>query len=299
MCAHIPPHRAVLFVSVCAFVLLAAWYGWGASFISRTKVGDFKIGDTAPFIPGEELAHPYDVVPPSRFYVYLWQPGIRNAQCVYDECGRGGEMVATMRGWLWGSGFDEYGMRHYHLPSSVTSLVLVADANSAIVGIYPNATLTDVEKILKKHPDLADFGMLEGVRRLGPIEVGAPLPFRPTDMFEDVTAEEKENPKFYVYVVHETISSEDYCPYYECGGYIDMIYATGGAFDAFDHDNPEIIKKLGLSPHQVARGEITLIVVADADGAVVSIHPNKDMRDILTILNQHPDLADMRKIYPQ
>lgn len=293
-------HSRYIVVAVILTVFLVAALAQSSSRpLSVSKIGDFKIGSPAPYKPGDEIAHPYGVVPPSRFYVYLWQPGIRNAQCMYDECGRGGEMVATLRGWLWGSGLDELDTEYYHLPHSVTSLVLVADANSVIVGIYPNAMLFDLERILKKHSDLANLGMLKGIRQLGPIAVGAPLPFKPTNMFADITAENQRRPKFYVYVVHETINSERYCPYYECGGYIDVVYQAGGAFDAFDHDDPESIKKFGLSPHQVARGEVTLVVVADADGTIVSIHPNKDMRDLVTILSQHPDLTDMEKIYPQ
>lgn len=263
---------------------------------SEAHIGDFKLGDRAPYIPGDELHHPYKIIPPSRFYVYIWQPGFLSAQCVYEECGSGGEIVATMRGWLWGTGFER---EWFHLPTSVASIIIVADANSITVGIYPNARLSDLEKILKKHPDLADFGMLKGIRELGGLRVGAPLPFKPTHMFEGNASVPQQTPGFYVYVVHETINSERYCPYYECGAYIDAVYILGGAFDAFDHDNPDIIKKLGLSPNQVARGEITLVVVADADGTVLSIHPNKDMRDIITILAQHPDLADMKKLRPE
>ena len=151
---------------------------------------------------------------------------------------------------------------------------------------------------MKKHPDLADFGMLKGIRELGEVKVGGTLPFKPTHMFEDSKNVPEQVPRFYIYVVHET-GAGTYCPYYECGVYIDTVYIAGGAFDAFDHDDPEIIKKLGLSPHQVARGEVTAVIVADADGTVLAIHPNKDMRDIMTILSQHPALADLSKFYPK
>lgn len=292
--------RIAPLVVVAVFFAMVIVHSFAGPF-SVSAMGDFRIGKSGPDKPGDELFHPYGLVPPSKFYIYVRQPGIPYAQCVYEECGRGGEMVATLRGWLWGSGLDgdsdsKIWLADHQLPSSLTSLVIVADANASIVGIYPNADMSDVEKILKKHPDLADFGMLKGIRQIGEVMVGGPLPFKPTHMFEDSKNVPQQTPKFYVYVVHET-GAGSYCPYYECGAYIDAVYQAGGAFDAFDHDNPDIIKKLGLSPSQVARGEITAVIVADADGIITSIHPNKDMRDIFTILNQHPDLADTTKMY--
>ncbi|MFY9462840.1 MAG: hypothetical protein WAP52_01500, partial [Candidatus Sungiibacteriota bacterium] len=128
------------------------------------------------------------------------------------------------------------------------------------------------------------------VRRLGAIEVGAPLPFVPT-------GGTRENPKFYFLIIHETIKELPYCPYYECGAYIGFIDMLGGSFHSFDHDDPEIIKQLGLSPSHVARGEVTAVIIADADARIVSIHPNKDMRDVFTILSQHPELADVAALY--
>ncbi len=286
-----PACYAIIVIFIGAVSLAAVLIVRGmrySGFAARTQVGDFKIGTPAPFIPGEELTHPYHVVPPSRFYVYVWQPGLP-VPCVYEECGDGGEVVATLRGWLWGTDFDEFISEHYHLPR-LKSLVLVADRDSMIVGIYPDAQVSDIPRILKKHPELADFGLLAGVRRLGALEVGEPLPFT-------LTGKTRENPNFLFLIVHETIEEYPYCPYYECGTKINLIGMLGGSFHSFDHDSPEIIKQLGLSSHQVARGEITAVIIADADARIASIHPNKDMRDVFTILKQHPELVDMQKIY--
>lgn len=295
--AHTHRIRVVAFVLVVLGASLFAVTIRNAALVSKNTLGDFRIGGVAPDTPGENMAHPYSVVPPARFYVYLRHPDVRNAQCVYDECGRGGEIVATLRGWLHGSSLDDFNRAQLRLPPATKSFILIANADTVIVGIYPNADISDLPDILRKHPDLADFGMLKGVRQLGPIAVGAPLPFKPTHMFEGAEDMPDLTPRFYVYVVHETANSGGLCPYYECGTYVDAVYLTGGAFDAFDSGDGEILKKLGLSPSQVARREVTLVVVTDADGTVLSIHPNKDMRDIMTILTQHPDLADMRKLF--
>lgn len=277
-------------VFICAGLLVAVLMIWGnrySALASRTHVGDFEIGTLTPFVPGEELAHPYRVIPASLFYVYAWQSGLPT--CVYEECGDGGAMVATLRGWLLGTDLDEFVLEHYHLPP-LKSLVIIADRNSMIAGIYPDARISDVPGILKKHPYLANFSLLAGIRRLGALEVGAPLPFMPT-------GKTRENPKFYFLIVHETVKEFPYCPYYECGAQIDLINSLGGSFHSFDHQSPEIIKQLGLSPDKVARGETTAVVLADADARVVAIHPDKDMRDIFTIISQHPELADVKGLY--
>lgn len=279
----------VIMIFICAVVLLMALVIRGAqypAFASWTRVGDFTIGTSAPFVPGEKLAHPHRTVPASRFYVYAWQPGLPT--CVYEECGDGGAIVATLRGWLWGADFDDFARERYHLPP-LTSLIIVADRDSIITGIYPDARISDIPRILKKHPKLADFGILTGIHRLGALEVGAPLPFMPIDGT-------RKNPKFYFLIVHETVKEFPYCPYYECGTHIDLINRLGGSFHSFDHESPEIINQLGLSPDRVARGEATVVVMADAEARIVAIHPDKDMRDTLTILSQHPELTDVEAL---
>lgn len=45
----------------------------------------------------------------------------------------------------------------------VQSLVLVAQEDGALVGIYPNRGLKDVLPILRLHPDLADFSLLKDI----------------------------------------------------------------------------------------------------------------------------------------
>lgn len=219
-----PDMRKILLFSACAVGMLIGILALnGEHFREVSNIGDFKIGEPAPYRPGERISHSYGIVPPSKFYVYAWEPGL-SSQCVYEECGSGGEMVATLRGWLWGVDLSDTPREWYHFPSSLKSLIIIADTDSIIVGIYPNARLSDLEKILKKHPDLADFGMMKGIRELGGLRVGAPLPFKQTHMFEGVEGVPQQKPEFYVYVVHETINSERYCPYYECGAYIDAVY---------------------------------------------------------------------------
>ena len=264
-----------------------------ASFVQEeiiNEIGEFKIGDDAPFKPGDEIQHAYRKIPPSKFYVYLWSPNIEY-ECVYEECGKNGEIVASLRGWLGGIGTSYEELVPLVNSSKVRSLIVVAGKNSKVVGVYPNKDMPDIRDILAKHKDLADFNMLEGVPELGDLKLNSFLPFNPSEYVRKKFREDIKKPNYYLIAVHETISSERYCPYYECGVFLETIFDQSGWFLDFDHNNPEVIEKLGLNPSQVARGEITLIVVAYKNQKIVSIHPNKDMRDIYTILSQHSDLA--------
>lgn len=288
--------KSIIFFSALLLILTVVLYVHANKEISLeseeipNEIGEFRLGDKAPFRPGEKIQHIYHRIPPSKFYVYVWSPNIEY-ECVYEDCGKNGEIVASVRGWLSGAGtFYEESVPLVN-SSKVKSLILVADKNSRIVGVYPNKDMPDIPDILAKHKDLVDFDMLEGVKELDGLQLGSQLPFNPDNFIDQQFKEDVTDPKFYIIVVHETVSDEHYCPYLECGSTLDTIYHLGGWFVDFDHKNPEIIKKLGLDPSQVAKGEITLVVLADENKKIVSIHPNKDMRDIYTVLSQHPDLA--------
>ena len=254
---------------------------------SLISLGEFHLGCPATLKPGNKLLHGYKRIPPSRFYVEIWHKDI-HFRCILDECGPAGETVASLRGWLQGYGMEDSG---YGLPwpnfSEIKSLVLISDRDLKIVGIYPNVGINNLEAILRQHPGSADFDMLKGIDRLGNIKVGLPLPIDPKDYIRAAFAEDIKHPKFYVYLIHETVREFPWCPFYECGANIDYVYHLGGWFTDFDHNSREVVEKFGLNVSQVARGELTLVVVADQNARIISIHPDKDMRDLRMILRQH------------
>ncbi len=255
------------------------------------EIGEFKIGDNAPHKPGDEIK-PYQKIPPSKFYVYLWSPNPNMKYgCINEECGKNGEVVASLRGWLGGSGTTYEESVPLVNSSKVNSLIIVADQNSKVVGVYPEKDMPDLPEILSLHKDLADFKMLDGITQLGDLKLKSPLPFDPKKYVLGNLEKDIRKPEYYLIVVHETMSDRGYCPYIECGMFLETIFNQKGWFISIDHKNSEIIEKLGLNASQVARGEITLIILADKNKKIVSIHPNKDMRDIYTVLVQHPDLA--------
>ncbi len=77
-------------------------------------------------------------------------------------------------------------------------------------------------------------------------------------------------------------------------GYIDEL---GGWFLTNDEDNSEMVKLFGLNQEEVLAGKSSLVILMDSKGVIRAIHPNKTMSDALTILSQHPDLADVEGWY--
>ncbi|MGK5093938.1 hypothetical protein WDW89_18235 [Deltaproteobacteria bacterium TL4] len=128
----------------------------------RDKVKEFgslKLGLPAPEKPGDSTSYPYKNIPPSGFYIYVVQESL-SIDCVYGDCGHHGEIVECLGGWLSGNSTTQaeiawiYGLNE----GNATSIIVVADQDSKIVGIYPNYTMQNLPEILKRHVDLIDFG---------------------------------------------------------------------------------------------------------------------------------------------
>ena len=58
-----------------------------------------------------------------------------------------------------------------------------------------------------------------------------------------------------------------------------------------------MVKLFGLDPREVLGGKLSLVVLTDSKGIIVALHPNKTISDALSILRQHPDLADVEGLY--
>ena len=93
----------------------------------------------------------------SKFYVYLVQKEVD--WCVVGNCGMSGALVECMGGWFAGEAANlsakEYGLTKNEVEAG-KSIVVVADKNQKIVGIYPDYTIQQVPYILKNHRDLSD-----------------------------------------------------------------------------------------------------------------------------------------------
>lgn len=93
----------------------------------------------------------------SKFYVYLVQKGVD--WCVAENCGMSGALVACMGGWFAGESTElsssEYGLTKDEVEAG-KSIIVVADKDQNIVGIYPNYTIQQVPYILRNHRNLSD-----------------------------------------------------------------------------------------------------------------------------------------------
>lgn len=240
------------------------------------------IGGDAPYKPGERLYSSYDILPPASFYVYLWQPGIYY-KCSYEECGPEGATIAALHGWLLGKDLTEDSREYYDLSPSTKSLVIVADRNSKIVGIYPNELLSDLLDVLKSnHADLLDLKLLEGITEIGDLKIGEKLPFEKVDIDYYWPGDVKD-PSFYLFFIRQkTVWG---CGFRECGAALEIIPYNNGVFiEVNEQKFAGLIEKMGFSSRQVGIGEMSAIVVADKDFKVLGIYPDKDMRDMYFIL---------------
>ena len=301
------------------------------------RFGHLAVGGGTVAGQGSVTFAPYYEIPLTKFYVTVVQDGLwcSNEGCslegAFIETMGGWLQAEKTRG---GSEIrQEIGL---DLPENegVQSLVIVSDSNNKIAGLYPHRGLPDVMSILRLHPDLADFSLLAGVQQFGALKVGAPAPLQPGDSlarFGDRPARYSithipAGKKFYLFSVQKrkydmvggnapyggeygenTPRENKYgcflsgCRYPEPDAPHDFLFAhvedLGGWFFSNDMKSTRMPPLFGLSQEAVTRGESSLVVLADSNGVIRALHPGKTLSDALTILSQHPELADMEKIY--
>lgn len=276
---------------------------------------------------------PYHTVPPAKFYVTVVD---HDRWCSNEECSLDGALIQTMGGWLQAektSGgseiLEEIGL---DLPENkeIKTLVIISDGNNKIAGIYPNRGLSDVLPILRLHPDLADFSLLAGVQEFGSLKVGQPAPLQPGDSLARFGNKPARysithvpmGKKFYLFSVQkrkyhmvggnaphgrDKPYENEYacflsgCRYPEPDPPHDFLFANmedlDGWFFSNDMDNPEMPRLFGLSQEAVLTGTSSLVVLTDSKGIIRALHPGKTLSDALTIVSQHPDLADVEGLY--
>ncbi|MFC1613451.1 hypothetical protein ACFL23_03920 [Patescibacteria group bacterium] len=290
------------------------------------KFGNLKLGGETISGQGGWTLAPYMEIPASKFYVTGIQDEI---WCIIEECGLDGAFIQTMGGWLQmdttiGSP-DIKEEAGFNLPENknIKSIVLIGDQDGKIAGIYPSKGLDDVIAILKLHPDLADFNLLQGVNKFGSFKIGEFAPLKPGDPIihlseelSDFSTHVPKDKKFYLYSLqkrkykevgmYELYENEYVCFISGCrypdpdpphDFLFDYIDKLGGWFLSNDENNSEMVKLFGLNQEEVLSGKSSLVILTDEKGVIQAIHPNKTMSDALTILSQHPDLADFEGWY--
>lgn len=125
---------------------------------SVSSFGSLHIGDPAPLKPGDGVAYPLRYVMESDFYVFAMDKNL-DVGCTYGYCGMTGILVECMEGWLSGEDAqpelaERFGLTYEDVRTGRATMIVVADSDLRVVGIYPNSTMRDLHRILKKHRDL-------------------------------------------------------------------------------------------------------------------------------------------------
>ncbi|MGK5091668.1 hypothetical protein WDW89_06575 [Deltaproteobacteria bacterium TL4] len=147
------------FTSILTLMVMMIFLSIGCKRDKIKEFGSLKLGGPAPYKPGNSVAYYSGKIPQAKFYIYVLEKDLLPA-CALDDCGDHGGIVECLGGWLSGSDTEQpMDMEAFGLvEGDVDSIIVVADQNSKIVGIYPNYTMQNLPQILKRHIDLIDFG---------------------------------------------------------------------------------------------------------------------------------------------
>ncbi|MGK5093434.1 hypothetical protein WDW89_15675 [Deltaproteobacteria bacterium TL4] len=145
------------FTSIFTLMVTMIFLSIGCKSDKSKEFGSLKLGGPAPYKPGDSTSGPYRKIPQAKFYVYPIENGLPT-MCVFEECGPHGEIIECLGGWLSGDDLEEISQELGLYESDTTSVIVIANQDSKIVGIYPNYTMQDLPEILKRHVDLIDFG---------------------------------------------------------------------------------------------------------------------------------------------
>ena len=128
---------------------------------SVETVGPLRKGDFIPSGgPEDATMYPIKRIPKSKFYVYVHRMGLP-IFCMLDGCSFfDGSIVECMGGWISGDEQPDpassLGLNPEEVWKGNASVVIVADKNARIIGIYPQHTEGDVVRILATYPQYRD-----------------------------------------------------------------------------------------------------------------------------------------------
>lgn len=147
----------IILSTLVAVIMFLFVYVFFFSFRSSRSFGPLTLGGPTVLKISDGASAPHYSIWKSRFYVYVIQKDMD--YCALENCGAGGLLVQCMEGWISADAAmaaDEYGLKESDVRSGKASIVVVADEDQKIVGIYPNRTIQNVPYILKNHRNLSD-----------------------------------------------------------------------------------------------------------------------------------------------
>lgn len=150
-----------IIIVVVSFVILFELYLSFFSYSHSVKsFGPLKLGDHTPVTADVVVEYEplYDLK--YKFYIYAIEQHM--GFCALGDCGMSGILVDCLGGWLSGQGINgdggatDYGLSEKDVGSGKSSMIIVADQDKKIVGIYPNSRVRNIPYILKKHENLSE-----------------------------------------------------------------------------------------------------------------------------------------------
>lgn len=148
---------AIASSAVFLFIVLILYF---SSPRSVKSFGPLSVGDRAPIVSESvfEYKHLYNLT--YKFYIYAMEKGM--SFCALGDCGMSGILVSCMGGWLSADGLSgdggasDYGLKEEKVEAGKSSIIIVANQDKEIIGIYPNSRIRNIPYILKNYRNLFD-----------------------------------------------------------------------------------------------------------------------------------------------
>ncbi|MFH1200831.1 MAG: hypothetical protein V1484_00675 [bacterium] len=147
-------------IGMSVIMLFALYFYFFSSPYSVKSFGPLKLGDHTPVTSDVVVEYEpfYDLE--YKFYIYAMEKGM--SFCAQGDCGMSGVLVDCLGGWLSGQGISgdggasDYGLAEEEVASGKSSIIMVADKDKKIIGIYPNSRIRNIPYILKNHLNLSE-----------------------------------------------------------------------------------------------------------------------------------------------
>ncbi|MDO8660074.1 MAG: hypothetical protein Q7K54_05790 [Candidatus Parcubacteria bacterium] len=125
---------------------------------SVKSFGPLNVGDQAPIVSENVVEYEYLYTLKYKFYIYAVEKDM--SYCALADCGMSGVLVSCMGGWLSADnpngGAGDYGLKDREVEVGKSSIIVVADKNKKILGIYPNYKIQNIPYILKNYRNVLE-----------------------------------------------------------------------------------------------------------------------------------------------
>ena len=147
-----------IIVSICIIVLFLVFIFLFSPPRSVKSFGPLKLGNQAPIVSENVVEYDFLYTLTYKFYIYAMEKNM--SYCALGDCGMSGIFVDCMGGWLSADGLsgeggaNDYGLVEEEVANGKSSIIVVADKNKKIIGIYPNYKIQNIPYILKNYRNM-------------------------------------------------------------------------------------------------------------------------------------------------